>query len=448
MTPIGGQPSPTPLLLLMLLAACAWLACGEGERGPAAEKTAGGASEEIEAWDAFDPEDELGDGTGRFRKRREAPGGASDLDAAEREQLAAIGYLEGTKEAHAREGVTRFDRERSAGGTNLYVSAHAPEAILMDMEGRTLHRWFRPSKDVWPDARFQKRKGARYFRRVYPMDDGALLVIFEGLGIAKLDRDSNVLWATPLPGEGGPVGHHDVEIQPNGDLLALTRLPRIIPWINPTEHVLDDFITLYGPDGEKKRELSVAEAFGRSRWRKDVLRSKRKKGDLFHSNSIHMLDGRVAHVNTAFDPGNVLISIRHLDMLAVVDPAKKEVVWASRGPYKLQHDAEVLKNGHIFLFDNGPKKSERSRALELDPRSLEIRWEYAGGPGEPLWSRTCGTVQRLPGGNTLVVESDNGRAIEITPEGEIVWEWLSPHRPAASPQLVATLFDLIRIPPE
>jgi hypothetical protein len=441
MTPSGWRAASTSLLLCLLLSPCAWLACSES----ADEDTAAGPSPALGSWDAFEPDDELGDGSGRFRKRREsgAPGTAAEQE--EIEQLAAIGYLDGTKAAHAREGVTRFDPERSAGGLNLVVSAHAPEAQLMDMDGTVVHRWLRPSADIWPGPK-QKRRGARYFRRAYLLEDGALLVIYEGLGIAKLDADSNVLWATPPEGDDAPVGHHDLEVQPDGDVLALTRHPRIVPWLNPREVILDDFITHYGPEGEQKARLSLAEAFGRSEYRNLLLHNKREKGDVFHTNSIHRLDGSVAHLNTAFDPGNVLLSIRHLNLLAVVDLDQRKVVWASEGPYKLQHDAKVLPTGRIFLFDNGGKNQKRSRALELDPKTLEIRWQYRGTEQDPLWSRTCGTVQRLPGGNTLVVESDNGRAIEITPDGEIVWEWLSPYRASNDPQLVATLFDLTRLP--
>jgi hypothetical protein len=37
-----------------------------------------------------------------------------------------------------------------------------------------------------------------------------------------------------------------------------------------------------------------------------------------------------------------------------------------------------------------------------------------------------GDAQRLPNGNTLICESEKGRVFEITPEGEIVWEFWHP----------------------
>ncbi len=39
-----------------------------------------------------------------------------------------------------------FDTEKAWQGLNLVVSAHAPEATLMDMAGSVLHRW---ERDFW-----------------------------------------------------------------------------------------------------------------------------------------------------------------------------------------------------------------------------------------------------------------------------------------------------------
>ena len=43
-----------------------------------------------------------------------------------------------------------------------------------------------------------------------------------------------------------------------------------------------------------------------------------------------------------------------------------------------------------------------------------------------FFSELCGTCQRLPNGNTLITESTRGRAFEVTPDKEIVWEFVSP----------------------
>jgi hypothetical protein len=86
--------------------------------------------------------------------------------------------------------------------------------------------------------------------------------------------------------------------------------------------------------------------------------------------------------------------------------------------------------------------------IEFDAQTRGTLWEYSGERDGPFRSRSCGSVQRLPNGNTLIVESDNGRAFELTPDKRIVWEFVSPHRAGERGEYVATLFDLVRLPPD
>ena len=55
---------------------------------------------------------------------------------------------------------------------------------------------------------------------------------------------------------------------------------------------------------------------------------------------------------------------------------------------------------------------------------------------------------RLPNANTLITESEAGRAFEVTPEKKIVWEYFNPHRGDEDPKLIATLFEVVRLPPD
>jgi outer membrane protein assembly factor BamB len=132
------------------------------------------------------------------------------------------------------------------------------------------------------------------------------------------------------------------------------------------------------------------------------------------------------------------------DTVAVLDPVKEQVRWAQQGPFRRQHEPTLRDDGRIVLFDNeaGP---DQSRVLALDVETREVVWRWDGGPWG-LYSRRCGAVHVLPGGHVLVVESEGGRAFEITPEGDVVWAWSSPHRAGPKKRLVATLFDVVRVP--
>ena len=118
-----------------------------------------------------------------------------------------------------------------------------------------------------------------------------------------------------------------------------------------------------------------------------------------------------------------------------------------RGSFEGQHDPKVIPNGNLLLFDNRGR-GNASSVLELDPLTGETVWEYHGTPEAPFFSLTCGTAERLPNGNTLVTESDSGRAFEVTRAGEIVWEFWNPQRAGENGEYIATLFEVVRLPPE
>ena len=102
----------------------------------------------------------------------------------------------------------------------------------------------------------------------------------------------------------------------------------------------------------------------------------------------------------------------------------------------------------MLLFDNfGLERADSSRVLEVDPFSQEIAWRYGESEGQAIFSESNGTAERLGNGNTLIVESNAGRAFEVTPAGETVWEYLNPFRAGEKKELVATLKQLSRLDP-
>jgi len=103
----------------------------------------------------------------------------------------------------------------------------------------------------------------------------------------------------------------------------------------------------------------------------------------------------------------------------------KEVLRILNTLYKRNSDATV-----VMIFDNGINRPIEevtfSRVIELNPESKEIEWQYEALPKNDFYSPACSGAQRLPNGNTLICETMNGRIFEITPEGEIVWQYICP----------------------
>jgi hypothetical protein len=218
----------------------------------------------------------------------------------------------------------------------------------------------------------------------------------------------------------------------------------IIPRINPDHPVLEEFVVILDENGNELKRVSQLAAIERA-GRLDLLQGMKDEGDIFHTNTIEVLDGSLADRIPGFDAGNVLISIRELDNIEVIDMDAGVVVWALEGPWLKQHQPTVLPNGHMLIFDNGGSRGQ-SRVLEFDPETLEIVWVYKGDEDNVFYSATCGSEQRLPNGNTLITETDRGRAFEVTHEGEIVWEFINPAQTGEESSYIASLFEVLRIP--
>lgn len=176
-----------------------------------------------------------------------------------------------------------------------------------------------------------------------------------------------------------------------------------------------------------------------------LLRGANRDGDVLHTNSLQVLDGRAAARVPALAAGNALVSFRITDAIAALDLKSGRAVWGRRAGWSAQHHARILPDGNLLLFDNGMER-EASRVLEMDPRTMNVVWSYEGTEEAPFFTNTCGAAQRLENGNTLITESDRGRAFEVTHDGTIVWEFLSPHRAGDGGRYIALLPEMRRIP--
>jgi hypothetical protein len=367
----------------------------------------------------------------------------SDAQRTEIEALEAIGYVDGEVEAPSASGVTRHEAARVSPGPNLWTSGHEAEAYLMDAGGTVLHTWRKPWDEVFDAPPTEgKLQGTNYWRRAYVFPNGDLLAIFEGQALIKLDRDSNVLWTVQER------IHHDLEVLDDGTIVTLGRVGHVLPRLDPKRPVLEDFVLVLSPDGVVQRRVSLLAAVENSDWASWFAAIDRTHGDLFHTNSLEVLDGSIADAVPAFTAGRVLTSFRSFHAIAVLDLDLGQLVWAARGPWKRQHDPGVLPNGHLLLFDNMGAGREASAVRELDPATLEQVWSYEGTDDAPFFSKFCGAAQRLPNGNTLVSDTWVGRAFETTPDGTLVWEFLNPHRAGSQGRFIAVLPEMVRLPPD
>jgi len=348
---------------------------------------------------------------------------APALEDDQLERLDALGYLDWAEAPAERDadGVVLHDSGRSQPGANLVTYPALRRAELLDADGRLLRHW--------------EGRGHRRWERARLLPAGDLLVVVRRpAGLVRLAPDGGVVWETDLP------LHHDVRILNDGRLATLTSRRLEVPEIHPGP-VWDNGVALLSPEGALLEERSLLDVLASHPERLPVVTAgiEEKEGkplDLFHANYLDWIEApRAPGADPRFAPGTVLATLRHQDAVVLFDWRSGELLWSwGRGQLRRPHDASVLEDGNVLIFDN-QTGADASRIVEVDPHTDRIVWEYRAPDPADFYTGTRGTVQRLANGNTLIAESNAGRGFEVTPQAEVVWEYLAPrnadgHRPA------------------
>ncbi len=297
--------------------------------------------------------------------------------------------------------VTLHDPQRAwPGYTLVFYQRRVP--MIIDMSGRIVHSW--------PEVRAVGR--ARL------TTDGHLVYIASDDSVREVDWDGNLVreYKSDVPNR---FPHHDLQWVPDGRIAVIYRTK---------SEFTDDLVFLDQAGNvswtwQSKGHLDA-----------DFPTTPEEARDLTHFNSVQVLPDNPHHRagDTRFKPGNVLFSARNLNHIYIVDPDSGQVVWKYGEGLDWQHEAVLLGDdtpgaGNILLFNNRyHSEDRRSEVIELNPITNEVVWRYSP---EGFFSDTAGVGQKLENGNVLITSSRGGRLFEVTPSGDVVWQWQPPYLP-------------------
>jgi hypothetical protein len=176
------------------------------------------------------------------------------------------------------------------------------------------------------------------------------------------------------------------------------------------------------------------------------------KNDISHINDVEPLSSSLSREYPLFDAGDLLISLRNLHLVFVFDPESEKVKWHASDPFITQHDPDFIGDGWIGVFDNNEDFTKRgrmnggSRIVALQSHTDSLRVLFPTQRSDHFYTKIRGKWQKLENGNMLLTEANAGRVVEVTPNGEAVWEWIhSPvSRSRVAPVTEGTYYDLTR----
>jgi hypothetical protein len=376
------------------------------------------------------------------------------------------------------DGVTYHDPTRAHGSFVLYTAADGVTRLI-DLAGEVRKEWpfpGVPARIVDPAINGGRLGDVGVQLSEVPDSNGGIYAN-RTVGTLSWTGDKLWEWGTEAPG-GAARQNHDWELLPNGNHLLLVTIPRQVPGLGEGlvgdqglyEVTTDGNIVWEWKAGDHLSEFGFSET-GFEYLRDAVSDDPENPWGYLEINSARTIGPNRWYRDdpeTVFQPDNILISARKANVIALIDKRSGDITWRL-GPYfpatpgaehqrinahsvprpldqfSGQHNPHFIADGlpgagNLLIFDNQGGAGyppaplgiyAGSRVLEVDPATRNIVWQYtAEDSGQPTWtffSSFVSNAQRLPNGNTLITEGMQGRIFQVTPDGDIVWEYLTPY---------------------
>lgn len=385
-------------------------------------------------------------------------------------------------------GTTIYKPDKTWNGYTVLDTPQQQGAVLIDMNGNVVKRWkeitaspgpFRVLPGGYIVGGTVPRRPHQEAIAFVQMDwDGTTVWKFEKTELVEVAGQGSV-WASrqhhDWQREGNAVGYYAPDALPlvkGGRTLILAHKNVTTPAITD-KRLEDDYIVEISWDGkilwewlasDHIDEFGFSEAARNSIHRSVQWNESRKSADWLHINAASYVGPNEWYDagDRRFHPDNILWSSRTSNIMAIIDRASGSIVWTMGPDYTEskalsalgqiigQHNPHIIPKGlpgagNLLVFDNGGAAGYgtpdpgapmgvnvagrfHSRVLEINPVTFEKVWEYSlsGAVNFMFFSHYVSSVQRLPNGNTVVTEGSVGRIFELTPEKEIVWEYVSP----------------------
>jgi outer membrane protein assembly factor BamB len=338
--------------------------------------------------------------------------------------MAGTSRVDQQRVRRTRTGLIAHDPALAQPGYTLFTPMFGDGTVyLVDMDGAVAHTWSLPHRPglyghlLDNGHLFYSGKvsgGAPRFEAWERFKAGAAL---------EVDGNGKIVWEVRHPDH-----HHDARKLGNGNVILLCARPiprelhaRVQGGLVGSEvggMIYGDYLVELTTTGEAVWEWRSWEHLD---FDTEIITPHDRREEWTHANTVAELPD-----------GNLVVSFRNVSTVVIVDRRTGAIVWKlGSPPLAQQHDPRPLPGGNLLIFDNGPHRRDHpapySRVIEVDPRTSAIVWEYQDQSLFDFFSPYISGAQRLPNGNTLICEGCDGRIFEVTPAGQIVWEYVSPY---------------------
>ncbi len=385
-------------------------------------------------------------------------------------RLVASSMISWEKDSSLDKNITVWTEDKSKRHDGLIMIGgfwiNDPAVILVNSDGKVLHKW-NVEKRIFNKEVLSKHRdyGKTDKEAVYGIEDAILLpdgsVIFSqsilelnnyrSQRVAKMDKDSNIIWQVP------GLFHHDMILAEDGNIYTVgSEFQNSLPYIDRDKSkdssYLSGKITVISPDGKVLNKISVEDAFANSKFKnllsvftldipvqETILKDDSDLYDPLHLNSVDYITAKQVEKMAFAKEGDLLISMRGNSTIAILRPSENKIVWAMRGSWSHQHHVNATDEGTIMIYDNDGGASigkdskgkvefrQQPRVVEYDPMTNETKILFFNRSKEEMYSYWRGYYKKLDNGTMIVSSAETGRVLQVDDKGEIIWELRTIH---------------------
>ena len=259
------------------------------------------------------------------------------------------------------------------------------------------------------------------------LPDGSLIFSYDqGVSLQRFDACSNRIWAR--------LGkyHHNIELTDDkSQVWTLRRLDRS-EIVGEYDYSMSSTLELINvSDGSIAKRISIWDVI-QANPNLDILGIRQTTesefgyewaDDPFHGNDVDPLPADLADKFPLFSTGDLLVSLRSLNLVFVLNPGTLRIKWFTMGLTRRQHDPDWQPDGTITIFDNNMHRNASS-ILRIDPETRD-RKIVLDGRDIQFYTWRRGKHQITSSGNILVTSSEEGRIFEASPDGIILFEFIN-----------------------
>jgi len=317
----------------------------------------------------------------------------------------------------SQDGITVFTNKPNLASTDLLISTFNKDSqiefkIIRMPEGKLMRKWDIPT-DIESSTLKNLFSNIRMLHPIMTRDSSIIIKNTELKCMISLSKNKKINWI-----DTSNVFHHSVE-QENDSTIWIPSIAT-----KPNQYKIDGFrhdaISAVDPrNGKIKFIKSVA----------DILIENGYQSLLdinYENDAIHLNDIQPALYSSKYwNKGDLLISIRHRNTVALYRPSTNKILWLKTGPWLAQHDCDFVDGKTIMIFGNDILRGKNDTLINghndiyfYDFEKNEISKPYTKVMKKiGIKTKSEGRCDLLANGDLFIDETNNGKLYIINKDG-------------------------------